>query len=69
MVTVVPLFSPALVASIVPPLALTNALAIQNPRPEPGVCRAFVLDNAGRLAPLARQLDATLPQPVPGYRA
>jgi IS4 transposase len=36
---------------------------------EPGVCRAFVLDNAGRLAPLVRQLDATLPQPVPGYRA
>ena len=36
---------------------------------ESGVCRAFVLDNAGRLAPLVRQLDATLPQPVPGYRA
>src|SRR5512143_415474 len=36
---------------------------------EPGVCRAFVRDNAGRLAPLVRQLDATLPQPVPGYRA
>src|SRR3954462_13367039 len=36
---------------------------------EPGVCRAFVRDNAGRLAPLVRQLDAALPQPVPGYRA
>src|SRR4051794_21295005 len=36
---------------------------------EPGVCRAFVRDNAGRLAPLVRQLDATSPQPVPGYRA
>src|SRR5512132_76862 len=36
---------------------------------EPGVCRAYVLDNAGRLAPLVHQLDATLPPPVPGYRA
>jgi Transposase DDE domain len=36
---------------------------------EPGVCRAFVRDNAGRLAPLIRQLGAELPQPVPGYRA
>jgi IS4 transposase len=36
---------------------------------ETGVCRAFVLDNAGRLTPLVRQRDATLPQPVPGYRA
>ena len=36
---------------------------------EPGVCRAFVRDNAGRLASLVRQLDAELPQPVPGYRA
>jgi hypothetical protein len=36
---------------------------------EPGVCRAFVRDNAGRLAPLVRQLDAELPQPIPGYRA
>jgi Transposase DDE domain len=36
---------------------------------EPGVCRAFVRDNAGRLAPLVRQLDAALPQPIPGYRA
>src|SRR3954453_17147992 len=36
---------------------------------EPGVCRAFVLDNAGRLTPLVRQLDATLPQPIAGYRA
>jgi IS4 transposase len=36
---------------------------------EPGVCRAFVRDNAGRLEPLVRQLDALLPQPVPGYRA
>src|SRR5512135_3531473 len=35
---------------------------------EPGVCRAFVRDNAGRLAPLVHQLEATLPQPVPGYR-
>ena len=36
---------------------------------EPGVCRAFVLDNAGRLAPLVRQLGANLPQPIAGYRA
>src|SRR3954451_25067537 len=36
---------------------------------EPGVCRAFVLDNAGRLAPLVRQLGAALPQPIAGYRA
>src|SRR3954463_1246812 len=36
---------------------------------EPGVCRAFVRDNAGRLAPLVRPLDATLPQPIAGYRA
>jgi hypothetical protein len=36
-VTVVPLSSPRLVASIVPPFAPTNALAIQKPRPEPGV--------------------------------
>src|SRR3954468_12366242 len=28
---------------------------------EPGVCRAFVLDNAGGLAPLARHLGATPP--------
>jgi IS4 transposase len=35
----------------------------------PGVCRAFVPDNAGRLAPLVRQLGATLPQPIAGYRA
>ena len=32
------------------------------PRPSSGT-------TAGRLAPLVRQLDATLPQPVPGYRA
>src|SRR5262249_8748060 len=36
---------------------------------EPGVCRAFVLDNAGRLAPLVGQLGAALPQPIAGYRA
>jgi len=36
---------------------------------EPGVCRVFVQDNARRLAPLVRQLDAVLPQPVLGYRA
>src|SRR5438270_7287079 len=36
---------------------------------EPGICRAFVRDNAGRLAPLVHQLGAELPQPVPGYRA
>src|SRR3954467_15544372 len=57
-------------------LASRGAIAASLPRLyekleglEPGVCRAFVLDNAGRLAPLVRQLDATLPQPVPGYRA
>src|SRR5437764_7051424 len=36
---------------------------------EPGVCRAFVRDHAGRLAPLVRPPDATLPQPLPGDRA
>src|SRR3954468_19564701 len=36
---------------------------------EPGVCRAFVLDDAARLAALVRQLGATLPQPIAGYRA
>lgn len=35
---------------------------------EPGVCRGFVAETAGRLQPLVHQLDATLPQPVPGYR-
>lgn len=35
---------------------------------EPGVCRGFEADTAGRLQPLVHQLDATLPQPVPGYR-
>ena len=36
---------------------------------EPGVCRGFVAETAGRLQPLVHQLDATLPQSVPGYRA
>src|SRR3954470_21765561 len=36
---------------------------------EPGVCRGSVRDPAGRLLPLVRQLDATLPDLVPGYRA
>src|SRR3954469_19650745 len=36
---------------------------------EPGVCRGLVRDTAGRLLPLVRQLDATLPDLVPGYRA
>src|SRR5262249_10333596 len=36
---------------------------------EPGVGRAFVRDNAGRLGPLVRQLAAALPQPIAGYRA
>ena len=36
---------------------------------EPGVCRGLVRDTAGRLQPLVRQLDATLPSLVPGYRA
>src|SRR5512147_175258 len=36
---------------------------------EPGVCRGLVRDTAGRLQPLVRQLDATLPDLVPGYRA
>src|SRR4051794_22517937 len=36
---------------------------------EPGVCRGLVRDTAGRLLPLVRQLDATLPALVPGYRA
>src|SRR5262245_9498877 len=36
---------------------------------EPGVCRGFVRDTAGRLRPLIRRLDATLPALVPGYRA
>jgi hypothetical protein len=37
MVTVMPLLTPALVASMVPSLAATKALAIQNPRPSPDV--------------------------------
>src|SRR4051812_11233784 len=36
---------------------------------EPGVCRGLVRDTAGRLRPLVRRLDATLPELVPGYRA
>jgi IS4 transposase len=36
---------------------------------EPGVCRGLVRDTAGRLLPLVRQLDATLPDLVPGYHA
>jgi IS4 transposase len=36
---------------------------------EPGVCRALVKDTGGRLERLARELDAALPGPVPGYRA
>ena len=36
---------------------------------EPGVCRGFVADSAGRLLPLVHKLEATLPRPVPGYRA
>jgi IS4 transposase len=36
---------------------------------EPGVCRGLVRDTAGRLRPLVRRLDATLPELVPGYHA
>jgi IS4 transposase len=36
---------------------------------EPGVCRGFVLDTRRRLEPLIHQLEATLPELVPGYRA
>jgi IS4 transposase len=36
---------------------------------EPGVCRGLVRDTAGRLRPLVRRLDATLPELVTGYRA
>jgi IS4 transposase len=36
---------------------------------EPGVCRGLVRDTTGRLLPLVRRLDATLPELVPGYRA
>jgi IS4 transposase len=36
---------------------------------ELNVCRTFVTDTAGKLEPLVHQLGATLPQPVPGYRA
>src|SRR5258708_4004253 len=36
---------------------------------EPGACRGLVADTAGRLRPLAHRLEATSPQPVPGYRA
>src|SRR5512135_3018283 len=36
---------------------------------EPGVCRGFVLDTRRRLEPLIYQLEATLPELVPGYRA
>src|SRR4028119_1978398 len=34
---------------------------------EPGVCRGLVRDTAGRLRPLVRQLDATLPDPATGH--
>jgi IS4 transposase len=34
---------------------------------EPGVCRGFLADTAGRLRPLVLELNATLPEPVPGY--
>ncbi len=36
---------------------------------EPGVCRGFVRDTAGRLRPLLGRLGATLPELVPGYHA
>lgn len=36
---------------------------------EPDVCRTFVTNTAGKLESLVHQLDAALPQPVPGYRA
>jgi IS4 transposase len=36
---------------------------------ETDVCRALLRDTTARLEPLVRQLDATLPGPVPGYRA
>src|SRR5512135_1617366 len=36
---------------------------------EPGVCRGLVRDTTRRLEPLVHQLDATLPELVPGYRA
>ena len=49
--------------------ASLTALYEKLKRLEPGVCRALVVDNAGRLAPLVAQLDAALPQPVLGYRA
>src|SRR4051794_30685693 len=32
---------------------------------EPDVCRGLVRDTAGRLRPLIRRLDATLPAPIP----
>jgi IS4 transposase len=36
---------------------------------EPGVCRGLVRDTTRRLEPLVHQLDATLPELVPGYHA
>ena len=36
---------------------------------EPGVCRGFVTDCAGRLRGLVQRLEMTAPQPVAGYRA
>jgi IS4 transposase len=58
----------AFLASLGQVAASLTALYEKLKRLEPGVCRAFVGDNAGRLAPLVAQLDAALPQPVPGYR-
>jgi hypothetical protein len=49
--------------------ASLSALYEKLKRLEHGVCRVFVQDDAGRLASWVGQLDAVLPQPVPGYRA
>src|SRR3954469_20068972 len=58
----------AYLASLGEVAASLSALYEKLKRLEPGVCRAFVRDNAGRLAPLVHRLGADLPQPVPGYR-
>jgi hypothetical protein len=63
MVTVVPLFSPSLVASMVPLLAATKALAIQKPRPRPGLHGDLFVLTAARRA--GRRLRASSEQPSP----
>ena len=74
MAIVVPRLMPALSASIRPPLALTNALAIHSPRPEPDMVEAWrgprkkrspswAFSSSVRPAPVSRT-DRTRPWPL-----